>query len=67
MKKAANNLIYASTMKNARVNGTNTELKKIMGFAGLVSKLKIKNQNQLRQIKIEIIFMIARQLVVQKN
>ena len=66
MKKAANNLIHASTLKNAKANGTNTELKKTMVFVNLVSKLKIKNQNQLKQIKTDIIFMIAGQLAVQK-
>ena len=66
MKKAANNLIHASTLKYAKANGTNTELKKTMVFVDLVSKLKIKNQNQLKQIKTDIIFMIAGQLAVQK-
>ena len=33
-------------MLNVKVNGTNTELEMIKDFASLVSKLKMKNQNQ---------------------
>ena len=56
----------ASIMKHAQANGTNIERKEIMDFANLASKQKMKNKNKSSWTITEIIFMIARQLVVLK-
>ena len=66
MKKAINTLKRASILKNAKANGTSIERKEIMDIANLASKQKMKNKNKSSWTITEIIFMIARQLVVLK-
>ena len=48
MKNAIKIKKNALTLNNAKVNGTDIEIRMIKGFANLASKLKMKNQNMLK-------------------
>ena len=55
-------MILALTLKNAKANGTDIEIKMIMDIANLVLKLKLKNRKTLRKIPILIYCSIVEEL-----
>ena len=59
-------MILVSTLRNAKENGTDTDIKMIMVIANLALKLKMKSLKKLKWIKTEIILMIARLKAVKK-
>ena len=66
MTKALKTLILVRIMRNVKECGINTEQKKTMDFANLVSNKMVKKRNKSSWIKTEIILMIAKQKIVQK-
>ena len=47
MKNSINTVILASIMRHVKENGLNTNQRKMMDFAKLVSKMKKKNNKEL--------------------
>ena len=66
MKKTTKTMILVKIMRNAKESGTNTDQSKTMDFANLVSNQKMKKKNKSSWTRTDIIFTIARQLIVQK-
>ena len=66
MKKTTKIMILVKIMRNAKESGTNTDQSKTMDFANLVSNQKMKKKNKSSWTRTDIIFTIARQLIVQK-
>jgi hypothetical protein len=60
-------MILASTIRNAKAHGTDIEIRKIMDIAKLASRKKMKNSKKLKKMIIEITYIIAKLLVVQKD
>ena len=60
-------LIFASTLRNAKENGTDTDIKMIMVIVNIALKLKLKNQKRLRKIHTLIYCSTAKELVNQKT
>ena len=66
MKNSINIVILASIMRHVKENGLNTNQRKMMDFAKLVSKMKKKNNQGLRKILILICYLIAKELANKK-
>ena len=66
MKNAIKIKKNALTLNNAKVNGTDIEIKMIKGIASLVSKKKMKTWKKLNWIKTDTILMIAKLKDVKK-
>ena len=60
-------LIIASTMRNAKVNGSDIKISRTMATVNLVLKLKLKNQKRSKKILISNNCSIVKELVNQKT
>jgi hypothetical protein len=54
-------------MKNAKVNGSDTKINRIMVIVKLVLKLKLKNQKRLKKILISINCLTVKDLANKKT
>ena len=66
MKDSINTVSLAITLRNAKENGLNTNIRMIMDFAKVVLNLKLKNQKVFRKILILIKYLIAKEPVNKK-
>ena len=66
MKDSINTLSLAITLRNAKENGLNTNIRMITDFAKVVLNLKLKNQKEFRKILILIKYLIAKEPVNKK-
>ncbi len=64
MKKEIKTISLAKIIRHAKASGTNIEQRMMMDSAKLALKKKMKNRKKQSWTIIEIIFMIARQLIV---
>ena len=53
-------------MRNAKINGSDTKISRIMAIVKLALKLKLKNQKRLRKILILINCSTAKELAYKK-
>ena len=53
-------------MRNAKVNGSDTKINRIVAIVKLVLKLKLKNQKRLKKILISINCSTAKELANKK-
>ena len=60
-------MILVSTLRNAKENGTDIEIKMIMDFAKFALKLKLKSKKVLRKILILISCLIAKESANKKT
>jgi hypothetical protein len=66
MKDSINTVSLAITLKNAKENRLNTNIRMITDFAKVVLNLKLKNQKEFRKILILIKYLIAKEPVNKK-
>ena len=59
-------MILVSTLRNAKENGTDIEIKMIIDFAKIALNLKLKNKKVLRKTLILISCLIAKDIVNKK-